>query len=56
MKPIVWRTGGHGWTLLVHLKASDEGHKIEHKQTFDSVTRTLSFEMKPNVWRTGEHE
>jgi hypothetical protein len=25
---------------LVPLASSDEGHKIEHKQTSDSVTRT----------------
>jgi hypothetical protein len=25
---------------LVPLKPSDEGHKIEHKKTFDSVART----------------
>jgi hypothetical protein len=44
---------GHGKTLLIPLKPSDEGHKIEHKEAFDSVTRTWVIEMKPNVWRTG---
>jgi hypothetical protein len=38
---------------LVHLKPSDEGHKIEHKQTSDSVTRTWVIVLKPDVWRTG---
>ena len=40
---------------LVLLKPSDESHKIEHKQKFDSVAKNLIIEMKPNVWRTGGH-
>ena len=35
------------------LMSSDEGHKIEHKQTSDSVTRTWVIVMKPDVRRTG---
>jgi len=38
---------------LVPLIPSDEGHKIEHKQKSDSVTRTWVIVMKPDVWRTG---
>ena len=34
MKPDVRRTGGHGQTPLT---SSDAGHKIEHKQIYDSV-------------------
>jgi hypothetical protein len=39
----------------VPLKSSDEGHKKEHKQTSDSVTRTWVIVMKPDAWCTGGH-
>ena len=42
-------TGKH----LVSLTSSDASHKIEHKQTSDSVTRVIV--MKPDVWRMGGH-
>jgi len=35
---------------LVPLIPSDEGHKIEHKQKSDSVTRTWVIVMKPDAW------
>jgi len=41
---------------LVPLTPSDAGHKIEHKQTYDSVTRTWVIEMKQDVWHTEGHE